>query len=36
MAAYVGALVCFLREVFVAIATIRFGLPPEVRDGGDA
>lgn len=35
MAAYVGALVCFLREVFIAIATIRFGLPPEVREGGD-
>jgi hypothetical protein len=34
MTAYVGALVCFLREVFGAIATMRFGLPPEVR--GDA
>jgi hypothetical protein len=33
MAAYVGALVCFLREVFIAIATMRFGLPPEVRRG---
>lgn len=31
MIAYVGALLCFLREVFVAIATMRFGLPPEVR-----
>jgi hypothetical protein len=30
MAAYVGALVCFLREVFAAIANMRFGLPPEV------
>lgn len=34
MSAYVGALVCFLREVFIAIATMRFGLPPEVRDDG--
>lgn len=36
MTAYVGALVCFLREVFAAIATMRFSLPPEVRrgDGG--
>jgi MFS family permease len=33
MAAYVGALVSFLREVFIAIATVRFGLPPEVRRG---
>jgi len=33
MAAYVGALVCFLREIFAAIATMRFALPPEVRDG---
>jgi ABC-type multidrug transport system fused ATPase/permease subunit len=33
MAAYVGALVCFLREVFQAIATMRFGLPEEVRSG---
>jgi hypothetical protein len=31
MAAYIGALVCFLREVFIAIATLRFGFPPEVR-----
>jgi hypothetical protein len=31
MAAYVGALVCFLREVFAAIATMRFALPPEIR-----
>ncbi len=36
MTAYVGALVCFLREVFIAIATMRFGLPPEVRGGGGA
>jgi ABC-type multidrug transport system fused ATPase/permease subunit len=36
MAAYVGALVCFLREVFQAIATMRFALPQEVwhRSGG--
>lgn len=34
MTAYIGALVCFLREVFLAIATMRFALPPEVR-GGD-
>ncbi len=33
MAAYVGALVCFLREIFAAIATMRFALPPEVRSG---
>lgn len=36
MTAYVGALICFLREVFIAIATMRFGLPPEVRGGGGA
>jgi hypothetical protein len=35
MTAYVGALVCFLREVFVAIDTMQFNLPREVR-GGDA
>ncbi len=29
MAAYVGALVCFLREVFQAIATMRFGIQEE-------
>jgi hypothetical protein len=34
MAAYVGALVCFLREVFQAIAAMRFGLPQEVRSKG--
>ncbi len=34
MSAYVGALVCFLREVFQAIDTMRFNLPPEVRRGG--
>jgi len=34
MTAYVGALVCFLREVFAAIATMRFSLPPEVRSKG--
>ena len=33
MGAYVGALVCFLREVFIAIRTLEFGLPPEVRGG---
>jgi hypothetical protein len=31
MAAYVAALVCFLREIFAAIATLRFGLPEEAR-----
>jgi hypothetical protein len=31
MAAYIGALVCFLREVFVAIATVRFRMPAEAR-----
>jgi hypothetical protein len=31
MAAYVAALVCFLREIFAAIATMRFGLPEEAR-----
>ena len=31
MVAYTGALVSFLREVFTAIDTMRFGLPPEVR-----
>ena len=35
MTAYVGALVCFLLEIFAAIETMRFGMPPEVR-GGDA
>ena len=34
MAAYVGALVCLLREVGRAIATLRFGMPAEVRGGG--
>jgi len=33
MAAYVGALVCFQREVFIAIATMRFGLPPKAPKG---
>jgi hypothetical protein len=32
MAAFVLALLFFLREVFLAIATLRFGLPQEVRD----
>jgi Ni/Fe-hydrogenase subunit HybB-like protein len=31
MGAYVAALVCFLREVFVAIATMRFQLPAQAR-----
>jgi hypothetical protein len=31
MAAYIASLVCFLREVFIAIATMRFHLPPQVR-----
>ncbi len=31
MTAYVGALVCFLREIFGAIANMRFNLPPEVH-----
>jgi Ni/Fe-hydrogenase subunit HybB-like protein len=35
MTAYVGALVCFLREVFAAVATMRFNLPPEVRRGAE-
>lgn len=39
MAAYVTALVCFLREVFIAIATMRFQLPAEAtgpREGPGA
>jgi hypothetical protein len=37
MTAYVGALVCFLREIFAAIDTMRFNLPREVRsDDGPA
>jgi hypothetical protein len=32
MAAFVLALLFFLREVFLAIATLRFTLPQEVRD----
>jgi MFS family permease len=32
MTAYVGALVCFLREIFAAIDTMRFNLPREVRN----
>lgn len=31
LAAYVLALLFFLREVFLAIATLRFSLPPEAR-----
>jgi Protein of unknown function (DUF2721) len=33
MTAYVAALVCFLREIFAAIDTMRFNLPAEVRAG---
>lgn len=36
MTAYVGALVCFLREIFAAIENMRFNLPPEVRGEDDA
>jgi Protein of unknown function (DUF2721) len=36
MTAYVGALVCFLREIFAAIENMRFNLPPEVRGEEDA
>lgn len=36
MAAYVGALLCFLREVFIAITTLRFGMSAEARRGGGA
>lgn len=36
MAAYTGALICFLREVFIAIATVRFGLPEARRGEGEA
>ena len=31
IAAYVAALLCFLREIFMAIGTLRFSLPPEAR-----
>ncbi len=31
MASYVGALLCLLREVGIAVSTLRFGLPPQVR-----
>jgi hypothetical protein len=34
MACYVGALVCFLKEVFAAIATMRFMTAPDTRSGG--
>jgi hypothetical protein len=33
VSAFVLALLFFLREIFLAIATLRFGLPAEVRDG---
>ena len=36
MATYTAALIFFLREVFIAIATVRFRLPPEARGGQDA
>jgi hypothetical protein len=32
MVAYVAALVCFLREIFWAISTLRFGMPAEVTE----
>jgi hypothetical protein len=32
MLAFVVALLLFLREVFLAIDTLRFGLPPEIRE----
>ena len=32
LGAYVGALLCFLREIFMAIGTLRFSLPSEARD----
>lgn len=35
LVAYVGALVCFLREIFAATEGLRFGIPREVR-GGEA
>ncbi len=35
MASYVGALLCLLREVGIAVGTLRFGFPAEVR-GRDA
>jgi len=31
MVAYVAALLCFLREIFIAIATMRFSLPQDAR-----
>ncbi len=34
MVAYVVALVCLLREVGIAISTLRFGMKDEARDGG--
>lgn len=34
--AYVGALLCFLREVFNAIGTLRFSLPAEARGDEEA
>jgi len=33
ISAYVVALAFFLREIFLAIGTLRFSLPPEARDG---
>ena len=35
MGAYIAALICFLREVFIAIATMRFHLPPQARAEGE-
>lgn len=36
LSAYVGALLCFLREVFMAIGTLRFSLPAEAKDDGQS
>lgn len=31
ISAYVAALLCFLREIYLAIGSLRFALPPEAR-----
>src|SRR5512133_2480780 len=36
MAAYVGALLCLLREVGIAVRKLRFGMPAELRTDGAA
>jgi hypothetical protein len=36
MAAYIASLLCFLREVFIAVTTMRFRLPPQVRGDEEA